>query len=298
MREHIMKKVSNVNRVIILNCFGRGGSSILWNMIGCSPDVLMTGREWHRGFYGRLPVLGRALRRATRPWGLDVPLLPGLPALAGARVLQSIPAQERTDKPAAGTTVIKLMDHHLCMNRVIDAAFEQTEQIILMRHPVAQCESLARSGLATDQAISWYADVCERFLRLTRQPNVHLVKFEDMVRDPFAVRDRLYSTLGIALPASGGIRFKRKKFGDQRTANEPAVGDYVEMTRENVADLLDPRVNEKSLARVPRERQDYIWSRVADIAAQLGYSPEEPEAVALDSLAEVVPETGRVALGG
>ncbi len=293
-----MKNVSNVNKVIILNCFGRGGSSILWNMIGCSPEVLMTGREWHRGFYGRLPVLGRALRRATRPWGLDVPPLPGLPSLAGSRVLQSIPAQELADKPTARTTVIKLMDHHLCMNRVINAAFQETEQVILMRHPVAQCESLSRSGLATEQAVAWYVDVCERFLRLSKQRNVHLVKFEDMVRDPFAVRDRLYDTLGIALPESGGIRFKRKKFGDQRTANDAAVGDYVEMTRENVAELLDPRVNEKSLARVPGERQEFIWARVGKVAAQLGYQAEELENAMAEPVTDEVPEAGRIALGG
>ncbi len=293
-----MKNVSNVNKVIVLNCFGRGGSSILWNMIGCSPDVLMTDCEWHLGFYGRLPVLGRALRRATRPWGLDVPPLPGLPGLAGSRVLHSIPAQELACKPAARATVIKLMDHHLCMNRVIDAAFRETEQVILMRHPVAQCESLARSGLTTEQAVAWYLDVCERFLRLTEQRNVHLVKFEDMVRDPFAVRDQLYNKLGINLPDSGSIRFKRKKFGDQRTANEVAVGDYVEMTRENVSDLLDPNVNEKSLARVPRERQELIWKRVAKIAAQLGYHADEFDNVATDAVAGVAPETGRIALGG
>ena len=26
---------------LLLNCFGRGGSSIVWNIIGSSPDVFM-----------------------------------------------------------------------------------------------------------------------------------------------------------------------------------------------------------------------------------------------------------------
>ena len=35
------------DRVIVLNCFGRGGSGIVWRMHRRLPDVIMTSREWH-----------------------------------------------------------------------------------------------------------------------------------------------------------------------------------------------------------------------------------------------------------
>ena len=45
-------RASAIDRVIILNCYGRGGSGIVWRMIGSSPDVIMTSEEWHVGVFG------------------------------------------------------------------------------------------------------------------------------------------------------------------------------------------------------------------------------------------------------
>ena len=59
------------DRVIVLNCFGRGGSGIVWRMIGSSPDVIMTSREWHVGVFGR----GRPLRKESAT-GVSVPWHP------------------------------------------------------------------------------------------------------------------------------------------------------------------------------------------------------------------------------
>ncbi len=62
---------SSPERIIVLNCYGRGGSGIVWRMIGSSPDVIMTGDEWHVGVFGgaRLPRKGALL--AFRSLGIS-----------------------------------------------------------------------------------------------------------------------------------------------------------------------------------------------------------------------------------
>lgn len=60
-------------RGIVLNCFGRGGSSIVWNMIASSPDVLWPGLEWHQSVFGSQHVLRKAMRRTGQliDWSID-----------------------------------------------------------------------------------------------------------------------------------------------------------------------------------------------------------------------------------
>lgn len=269
-----MDRVRSIEKVIILNCFGRGGSSILWNMIGSSADVLMPSVEWHQGFYGRHLIAGRVLRKISRPWSLDVPPVVGLQSVIKKRALSSIPEIEWERKPDAKAAVIKLMDHHLSMNKVIKKAFPSYAQILLMRHPVAQCESLMRSGLTLEQAVKWYKDVVQRYIRLLEHDDVHVVKFEDMVLEPFAIRKSIYQSLGISIPDSGAFRIKRKKFGSDRTANNPAIGDYVEVTEQNVHELIDANVNKKSIDRVANDASAYIWTGAGKVAEYFGYEPE------------------------
>ena len=58
-------------RVIILNCYGRGGSGIVWRMIGSSPDVIMTTEEWHVGAFGTRKTLRKGLLLTFRSLGLQ-----------------------------------------------------------------------------------------------------------------------------------------------------------------------------------------------------------------------------------
>lgn len=269
-----MSEEQNISKVIILNCFGRGGSNIVWNIIGGSPDVLMPNAEWHKCFYGENLIIGRALRKITRPWTIDVPCVPGLTRRVKERTLAAISDQERQCKRDASSIVVKLMDHHICMNTAIRQSFPLSEQVILARHPVAQCESLLRSGLNLEQAVSWYMDVCQRYARLLKTHNAHIIKFEDVVRDPFGVRDSVYHQLGIKVPDSGAFRIKQKKFGDSRTSNSDAIGNNVSVTKENVHSFIDATVNVKAIARVSEEAQAYIWARTGALVRVFGYEQD------------------------
>ena len=74
------------DRVIVLNCFGRGGSGIVWRMLGSSPDVIMTSKEWHVAVFGERRRLRKALLAACVVSGDQiVRALPALRAEQDAR---------------------------------------------------------------------------------------------------------------------------------------------------------------------------------------------------------------------
>ena len=61
-----------IGRIIVLNCYGRGGSGIVWRMIGSSPDVIMTSEEWHVGVFGSRKSLRKGLLLAFRSLGIQI----------------------------------------------------------------------------------------------------------------------------------------------------------------------------------------------------------------------------------
>ncbi|MEM7120936.1 MAG: sulfotransferase [Pseudomonadota bacterium] len=264
---------ARVDRAILLNCFGRGGSSIAWNMIGSSPDVLMPASEWHHGFYGRWQIVGRSLRRVVRATQADVPALAPLSGLLYKRACASVPATERDAKPGASSVVLKVMDHHIAMNPTLATSFPSTSQVVLVRHPLAQCESLLRHGLDIGQATAWYVDVMRRMIRLAETPGTIVCRFDNLVRDPFAERDFLYDKLGLTRPQPDGFALKRKKFGAERTTDvKVAAGDYVDVTPGNVAELIDKDVNERSIARLSDSNKEHVWKATDEVASYFGYN--------------------------
>ena len=163
--------------VIVLNCFGRGGSGIVWRMIGSSPDVIMTRKEWHVAVFGER----RRLRRALLAMCRSAPIRSSAPfqryALGKTREMQR-PVDVAT-KADARSLVVKLMDYHLVFAQTIGASFERATFINLTRHPYGQCESLMRSGLSLEEACRWYVDVA-RMMAKQVESGAITVRFEDM----------------------------------------------------------------------------------------------------------------------
>ena len=270
----IAEAYPNVRRAILLNCFGRGGSSIMWNMIGSSPDVLMPSGEWHEAFYGRWPIVGRALRRVTRPTGLNVPALRPLSWLVRKRAFSSVPQDELRNKPRATSIVLKLMDHHIAMNSAIAASFPEASQVVLVRNPLAQCESFLRSGLNLKEATARYTEVMGRLITLAARSDTFVYRFDDLVRNPFAARDDLYDRLSISVSSCGSFKMKHKKFGEDRTpAVRRAIGPYVDVTPQNVSELIDKDVNKRSVLRLSDEQRAFIWQETNEVASYFHYAP-------------------------
>jgi hypothetical protein len=139
-----------------LNCFGRGGSSIVWNIIGSSPDVLMPRCEWHEGVFGRFYKLRKAACHVggTGDWA-SVPLLW---RHMGAATAETAPG-ERNEKAQARYVVLKVMDYYIAVDDAIARGFAEARNLVLTRHLLPMCEGLIRSGLSEACAIRWYNDV-------------------------------------------------------------------------------------------------------------------------------------------
>jgi hypothetical protein len=259
-----------IDRVIVLNCFGRGGSGIVWRMLGSSPDVIMTRKEWHVAVFGErrrlrkalLAACGSAVIRSSSPFRRY--------ALGKTREMQR-PA-DVTTKTDARSLVVKLMDYYIVFAPMIGASFERATFVSLTRHPYGQCESLMRSGLSLEEACQWYEDVARKMARQEESQAI-TVRFEDVVTHPIETCDGLYRSLGVRWSEDGKFEFKVKPYGTDRVADVGVEDkDFIRIGPEDASQQIDASVLRGETDRLSDTQRRAIWDLTGNAAALLGYS--------------------------
>lgn len=262
---------------IVLCCFGRGGSSVVWNLIGASPDVLMMDQEWHQAaFKGNTlpPRAARALHRQGLLSPLSLPMKAfnrAFAPLAAKRTAGALEPGQREIKPAARAAVMKLMDYHLLFLSSIEHAHASVQPLILTRDPLAQAEGLMRSGLSAGAAGQWCRNVLALMDGIHRRTGAPVFRFEDLISEPAVFTHRLYDTLGLAWPPEGMVRVKVKGYGAQRQGDVDVGQAYRRLPVSELASFLDPAVNAQAIARLSPADREEILSATADLAANFGY---------------------------
>jgi hypothetical protein len=263
-------KRAATERVIVLNCFGRGGSGIVWRMLGSSPDVIMTSKEWHVAVFGERRRLRKALFVASRSAAIRSSAAFRRYALSKTREMQR-PADVAT-KTDARSLVVKLMDYHIVFAQMIGASFERATFINLTRHPYGQCESLMRSGLSLEAACRWYDDVARMMARHAESGAI-TVRFEDVVTRPIETCDGLYRSLGVRWSEDGRFEFKVKPYGTERTADVGVEDrEFIRIGAQEASQQIDASVLRGETERLSDTQRQAIWDLTGAAAARLGYT--------------------------
>ena len=259
--------------VIILNCYGRGGSGIVWRMIGSSPDVIMTTKEWHVGVFGGRRKLRKGLVVAFESLGIKS--AEPLRRYAFRKMIEMQRPRDLSTKPDARFVVTKLMDHHIIFSDMIARSFQRAKFINLTRHPYGQCESLMRSGLSLESACRWYNDVA-CMMADHAESGALSVRFEDVVTCPMETCDTLYRVLGVRWSEDGKFDFKAKPYGAERLAD---VGvhdvEFIRIGAEDAGHHIDASVLRGERQRLSDAQRREIWRLAGTAADRLGYTAFE-----------------------
>jgi hypothetical protein len=255
--------------MIVLNCYGRGGSGIVWRMIGSSRDVIMTSDEWHVGVFGEAKMPRKGAVFAFRSLGIS-----SFEPLRRYMLRKTIEMQRPDDlamKTGARFCVIKLMDYHIVFSEMIRRSFQSTTFVNLTRHPYGQCESLIRSGLSLQGASKWYVDIAEMMARRVDSGAI-AVRFEDIVSRPIQACDQLYEALGVRWAEDGRFDFKIKPFGERRTKGvDVRHGEFIRVGAEDVGRHIHPSVLRGERDRLSDHQRRTIWSLTGEMASRFGY---------------------------
>jgi ectoine hydrolase len=78
----------------------------------------------------------------------------------------------------------KFYDAEKAVVEAIEAGFDWSRHIVLMRHPLPMCESLIRSGESERKAAAIYSSIAANMAKAARRTDTLSVRFEDMIADP------------------------------------------------------------------------------------------------------------------
>lgn len=287
---------------IILNCFSRGGSNILWNIFLSHPEVCSPIKETLELF--------RINPRKNPKWaGYKLALLSGQPLFFNQWHLKprkqiSSNVQEYIDQVLFENKLNTLSDAEMKFKAedqlYVQDEVERSRLVLknnngltylsdaflkmypdatffsLVRNPISLYESHKRRGLAKSvgQFSRFYNTLCQRMLDdAERLPDYHILKFETMVSNPKEVIEDLYQKANLDLSMVPRFRFKAKRFvhsdGGHRTKFEMSKHYWFDI--DNLHEILEPKVNDFQNQLLSESEIEDVMKQTGSIAKKLGY---------------------------
>ena len=255
---------SSVNRVIVINSFGRSGSNILLNMIGSSPNVLMTVNEFWQFYYNGMNVPPKIYRRLGVGPGKLVSRSMFSAIRFRNRLGRSIQESFSTDYQLrkergidfdrVNTLLFKVTEYDIFLNTEIEKQFDETIFIGLVRNGYGLCDSWKRRGMPAKVAGKVYDHIAGQMIaeRNSRR-NYMLVRFEDLASDPLGFLGTLYERLALPPPCEDSYIHRPKGFGPGQEAASSAIRSMRIVHRSYWESLLAQNVNAAAIERLTRD---------------------------------------------
>jgi len=231
------------NKVIVINGFTRGGSNVLWNIFQSHPMVCSPIFETGQILGAVLPprtlpipfawyVLSRRIIR-TKP-------LQSLVAHAIKRRLHNFKLKNVVDSdnrfkyegiPYRQAEIeqcvlcTKSLNRYVLLNDLFADFYEDTYFVGLIRNGYALCNGWKRRGEKPERAGLFYRMIGERMLEdQQRLDNYIIIKFEDILTDPFGMAYRLYDFAQLEPKKLEKLRLQSKKVLTSGGKHKPGYG--------------------------------------------------------------------------
>lgn len=289
---------------ILLNCFSRGGSNILWNILLSHPEVCSPIEETLQIF--------RLDWRAPRSAGLKAAWLTGQlryfdqwllaprKTISGRaagfidRTLYSWKLKTLADKemrwksPEALYSPAEVADARLVLKNNNGLAFLTEEffrmypdacALALVRDPVPLYESHRRYRTPVSTTPASFSDFYGAMVSgmetdAHRFERYHILRFEDILSSPAEGIQRIYSLAGLDAGRVGKMRFKAKPYtrADGRHGTDLEAGRHYWLDLEEVQRMFEPEVNRYQASRLDVREREQIAALTEGLRTRLGYA--------------------------
>jgi hypothetical protein len=272
-------------RAIVISALPRGGSNILWNVIASHPAVCLpryevkeiieqlgiAGKLIRKGF-GERPVIGGILRRRFKRRAYDLKVA----CLHDEDQGQAAPDRRYQQADIEDTIIcLKCLTEDLALSSFLACIYAQCHFIGLVRNGFAFCDGVVRRGGSAEDAARLYSSTVNQILSQAETfEHFEVVRFEDVLRDPFAVSEKLFRFLELEPNTLDHLRLKAK--GKRGADGDYGVGfgevdRHYWFDREKIVSALDPEIDKRQ-SDCLSESDRRAFKRIAETElARLGY---------------------------
>jgi hypothetical protein len=291
-------------RPIILNCFSRGGSNILWNILLSHLEVCSPIEETLQIF--------RFDWRAPRKAGLQATWF-----TRQSRFFDQWNLQERQKiSPSAQTFIdgtlfewkLKTLKDEEMRWKSHDALYSHPEVessrlvmknnngiiflgdqflemypdavfFALVRDPIPLYESHKRNqtpvSTSPEKFAAFYKAMVNRMHKDARRWKCcHILRFEDILHEPLQTIQKIYALAGLDISGVPQMRFKAKPHmqSDGSHSTQYQSGRHYWFTFDEIPHILEPEVNRYQVSKLDTIELDRIRILTGDIRSELGYN--------------------------
>ena len=286
---------------IFLNCFSRGGSNILWNLFLSHPDVCSPIKETLELFrFDRhnLTIAGGKAIWLSRQWHLfdQWYLQPRSPVTTAAQQFvdhtldqwksKTVADPEMHYKSADATYTIKEVNQARLVAKnnngltflsdMFYQMYPRATFIALIRDPIALYESYKRRKISRSLAdfTVFYAKLAERMFRdSNRLPHYHIIRFEDLLAQPYQMIVQLYEWTGLDLHRLGKVRLKAKAHlqADGHHWSRFREGHHFWFELDQLHAILESNINHYQADNLVTEEKSQLMRSLGELRERLGY---------------------------
>lgn len=289
---------------IILNCFSRGGSNILWNILLSHPEVCSPIEETLQIF--------RFDRRAPRWAGLQAAWLTGQwnffdqwnlndrkPVSARAQAfidetlfqwkLRTLEDDEMRWKDhdtvytraevEASRLVMKNNNGLASLTERFLDMYPDAVFLALVRDPIPLYESHKRNGTPVSSSPEAFASFYESMVwriqaDAQKWKSCRILRFEDILREPILSIQKIYSFAGLDISQVPQMRFKAKPHmrADGSHTTDFKEGRHYWFAYEEIPQMLEPEVNQYQVSKLPAGELERLRANTRAIRVELGYA--------------------------
>ena len=293
---------------IFINALARGGSNIIMNLLLSHPDVCISSGETHKVFKGtKWDSFSRRIKKRVC-YDFLIRFLTSQ-NLMGADFYQErkeiSPFLERyIDKILySGRFTAILKTHNYYKSEDVVYTKEDLEKCRLLtkglngisftaklfkkmypdavffglvRNGLAICEGFTRRGVGVERAGEIYKSVVEKIIFNSRElSDYHLVKYEDMVQDPYEFMKKIYTYAKLDVDKVNKVRLQSKKIMGTDGKRRSLKGEDRQLFWYNPSELnkiIKPNINKNQIKQLNPEIKNKFLLIAGETMEKLNYT--------------------------
>ena len=274
---------------VVVNALSRGGSNILWNILQSHPRLCSPIRETGELIFDEIAPFNLLPPSAAKRLAASA-----IVRRVGRRYLRRVfdalkrrnfehhdngtkaeGVPYRLDEIEDSIPCFKGVDSDVALSGLLDAIYGNVAHVALVRNGYAVCNGWMRRGVSAEEAGRRYAGLVRRILKTRESQGVFvLVKFEEMMRDPFGTAERLFRSLGLQPTRLPKLRLKSKRVLNAAGAHEARFGEEGSkywFDRGEIAEVLDVEVDNHQGSQLDAASREAFERKARGVLEELGY---------------------------
>jgi hypothetical protein len=170
---------------------------------------------------------------------------------------------------------LKSVNNDIWLNKLFYELYGECHFVGVVRNGYAMCESWIRRGYSATAAGAAYKIYVQKMLEDSkRYPQYTIIKFEDVLKNPFEASAKLFQSLQLDPATLPKIRFKSKKVLTESGAHDAAYGQEEHkywFSPENIRGIIKEDIDDIQISKLKDQDKSAFEKEAYPALISMGY---------------------------